>query len=182
MKTENRNNWMTWAIVVLAIMNISTIVTILYHYEAGKQEPVQTLTQQKSNTGSEKFSGRFFASQLSFNDEQMKKFRNINHDFRLQAHNITLDLAEKRQHMLIEMSASQSDTSRLNNLCDSIGYLHSKLKKSTYQYYLNIKSFCNGEQQVKLEQLVGEIFLNDGNMGLRGQQGKRGRMHRYNQQ
>ena len=31
MKPESKNRWMIWAIVILALMNISTIITILYH-------------------------------------------------------------------------------------------------------------------------------------------------------
>jgi hypothetical protein len=31
MKAENKHSFMVWAIVVLAIMNVSTLATILYH-------------------------------------------------------------------------------------------------------------------------------------------------------
>jgi hypothetical protein len=70
--------------------------------------------------------------------------------------------------MLIEMAAIKSDTSRLNMLSDSIGHLHSNLKKLTYGYYLDIKNICNPEQQKKLEQLFGEMFTNDAPMGFPG--------------
>jgi len=65
------------------------------------------------------------------------------------------------------MSAVKSDTSMLSALSDSIGYLHSDLKKLTYMYYLEIKGICDPEQQKKLEQLFGEAFSNDASTGTR---------------
>lgn len=62
-------------------------------------------------------------------------------------------------------------------LSDSIGYLHSNLKKLTYRYYIDIKSICNQEQQKKLEQLFGEIFASDMHMGQNGKGNPNGRRY-----
>ena len=77
--------------------------------------------------------------------------------------------------MLVEMSAVNSDTTRLNALSDSIGQLHSDLKKITYRYYLEIKGICSPDQQRKLEQIFGEMFTNDSQLGSPGSGGPRGR-------
>jgi hypothetical protein len=76
--------------------------------------------------------------------------------------------------MLTEMASAKSDTTKLNMLSDSIGYMHSRLKKLTYKYYLDIKIICNKEQQQKLEQLIREMFANDAPMGFPGRGGMRG--------
>jgi Spy/CpxP family protein refolding chaperone len=175
MKAENKHNLMVWAIVVLAVMNISTLATILYHqHQSGKSETgmLQDPKQLEANAG--KFSGRYFRDQLNLTNEQMERFREINPVFRLQARDITIELAQKRKQMLVEMAALKSDTSRLNALSDSIGHLHCNLKKITYRYYLDIKKICNPEQQRKLEQLFGEMFTNDAPMGFPGKGGPRG--------
>jgi Spy/CpxP family protein refolding chaperone len=176
MKSENKHNLMVWAIVALAVMNISTLVTILYHqHQSGKNETglLQDPKQLEANAG--KFSGRYFRDQLNLTNEQMEKFREINSVFRIKARDITIELALKRKQMLVEMAALKNDTSKLNALSDSIGHLHSNLKKITYHYYLEIKSICNPEQQRKLEQLFGEMFTNDAPMGFPGRGGPRGR-------
>ena len=67
--------------------------------------------------------------------------------------------------MLTEMSEKNCDTNKLNLLSDSIGYLHADLKKLTYKYYLDFKNICNEQQQEKLEQLFGEMFSSDVQMG-----------------
>ena len=175
MKTDNKYALMIWAIVILAIVNISTVATIMYHkYQSEKTETTSVSDQKQLEADSEKFSGRYFRDQLYLSREQMDKFSKINPVFRPKARDITIELAQKRKQMLIEMAAAKSDTLRLNALSDSIGQLHSNLKKITYRYYMEIKSICDQEQQRKLEQIFGEMFTNDSPMGYPGKGGPRG--------
>jgi Spy/CpxP family protein refolding chaperone len=175
MKTENRNSIMVWAIVVLAVMNISTILTVVYHKVQSDKATVGTGADTKqSETDSEKFSGRYFRDQLNLRSDQMEKFKALNPTFRPKVRFITMELAEKRKLMVAEMAAPTSDTLRLNALSDSIGQLHSELKKFTYRYYLGIKGICDPDQQIKLEQIFSEMFNNDSPMGSSGKGGPKG--------
>jgi hypothetical protein len=82
MKAENKHNLMVWAIVVLAVMNISTLATILYHqYQSGKMEINPVSDQKQLEADAEKFSGRYFRDQLSLSSEQMDRFRDFNPDY-----------------------------------------------------------------------------------------------------
>jgi Spy/CpxP family protein refolding chaperone len=178
MKTESKHNLMVWAIVVLAVMNVSTLVTILYHqYQTDKTDNSSLAGQKQLESDATKFSGRYFRDELNLSSEQMEKFREINPVFRQQARAITIGLAEKRLQMLTEMAAANSDRNKLNALSDSIGNLHSRLKKLTYKYYLDIKGICSKDQQKKLEQLFNEMFTNDLPMGFPGKGGPGGRQH-----
>ena len=178
MKIENKHNLMVWAIIGLVIMNLSTLITIAYHQRQSDKSLVSATADPKQlEVNADKFSGRFFRNQLNFSDEQMEKFRQINPLFRPKVREITIELAQKRQLMLREMSSVHCDTTRLNALSDSIGYLHSNLKKLTYRYYLEIKGICNSEQQKNLEILFSEVFNNDVTVSSPGQGGQRGRQY-----
>jgi hypothetical protein len=177
MKTENKNSLLIWAIVVLAIMNVSTIITVLYHKYQSDRIISSTVDAKQAEIDSEQFSGRYFRDELNMSNAQMEKFKVINPAFRPKARFITIELAEKRKQMLVEMATAKSDTSRLNALSDSIGQLHSELKRITYRYYLEIKDICNSEQQVKLEKIFGEMFSNDTPIGSSGKGGPRGWQH-----
>ena len=169
MRADTKRSMMVWAIVALLLMNISPLVTIVYHQrQSARVEMNPAVDQKQLEANAERFSGRYFHDQLNLTSEQTDKFRILNPVFRPKARQITIELAQKRKQMLIEMSNVKSDTSRLNAISDSIGYLHSSLKKITYKYYLDIKSFCNQEQQQKLEKLFEEMFTNDAPMGFSG--------------
>jgi hypothetical protein len=178
MRAVNRNNWMAWAIAVLAVMNLATLLTLVYHRNKFvKKEEVAIPYQPKSVNASVKYSGRYFRDELNLSYDQMKSFSEFNPEFRQAAMAINRDMAEKRHGMLIEMAKNNCDTNRLNVLSDSIGYLHAALKKSTYKYYINIKNICNRQQQIKLEHLFGEMFNNDIQMGQNGRGGQGGRRY-----
>lgn len=172
MKKENKYSVMAWAIVILAVLNVTTLATILYH-AYGENDIAPTLLKQDS-TENESFSGCYFRDKLSLDSIQMNNFREFNHEFRIQARNTAFELQEKRNRMFILMTGPGSDTAGLNMLSDSIGYLHSRLKKLTYRYYLDMKAICSEEQQQQLEELFREVFTADQQLGpgRRGQGGQ----------
>jgi hypothetical protein len=181
MKTENKYKLMVWAVVVLAIMNIATIITAIYHRNQISREKVPAgNTMNKVETTSAIYSGRWFRDQLNFNSDQMSRFVEFNPIFRENVRNINNDLNILRQKMLSEMAAEDCDSKRLNALSDSIGYLHADLKKVTYKYYLEIKNICDQQQQQQLELVFSSMFASDGRMGQYGKGGQHG-MHRGRQ-
>jgi hypothetical protein len=175
MIAENKYRWMIWVISVLVVMNLTTLITVIYkRSQLSESRPASITNPSIPESSSMKYSGRYFRDELDLSMEQMKRFSKFNPEFRQAAMSINIEMAEKRQEMLIEMAKSNCDTTRLNVLSDSIGYLHSALKKRTYKYYLNFKNICTQQQQVKLEQLFGEMFNNDIQMGQNGRGGQRG--------
>ena len=119
------------------------------------------MSRDYQESASAKFSGRYFRDHLGFNQQQMNRFVEFNPAFRRQIMHINTELAGQRRRMLLEMSTGTSDTSKLNQLCDSIGHLHASLKKYTYKYYLDIKNICDKQQKVKLGQMFDEMFAGD---------------------
>jgi hypothetical protein len=181
MKAVNKNNWMVWAIAVLAVMNLATLITVIYHKNKFVQKELADMPDRtKSESASFKYSGRYFMDELNLSNEQIKKFSEFNPEFRRKVMEINRSLDSKRHEMLVEMAEKDCDTNRLNLLSDSIGYLHASLKKQTYLYYMNFNRICNEEQQKKLEQLFGEMFRSDIQMGQHGRSGQGGR--RYGRQ
>ena len=176
MKPENRTRMMIWAIVVLAVLNITTILTIFYR----RHDPDAEITVPVSGTNvgensSVRFSGRWFRDELDLNSEQMNRFREFNPAFRQQVRDINAELNDLRQQMLDEMSSSDNDSVRLNMLADSIGYLHADLKVLTYRYYRDFKAIINGDQKEKLDNMFGEMFAADVQTGRYGPGGPYGR-------
>jgi len=169
MENNNKQKFLIWAVVVLVVMNISTLATIVYHNKASVKEVVREPAQLEADA--EKYSGRYFRDKLNLDQNQMDQFRRFNPVFRRQAMEVTRKLAENRREMLNEMAGSESDTTRLNALSDSIGILHSRLKKLTWNYYTDIKEICSSSQRELLEQLFTEMFINDLPMGYPGQGG-----------
>jgi len=182
MNAERKNLFMIWTIIALAVLNLTTIVTIFYYRNRNGQGTVnQEAGSIQSENASMRFSGRYFRDQLNLNAEQMDRFREFNPAFRQHVRDINFELSNIRRKMLNEMSSSVCDSDRLNLLSDSVGHLHADLKKLTYRYYLDFKEICNREQKEKLDKLFGEMFATDGHTGQYGPGGpdRRGRGRRF---
>jgi Spy/CpxP family protein refolding chaperone len=176
MKTENKYRWMIWAIAILVVMNLTTLITVMYN-KSKLSDNIQITNLSVAESSSMKYSGRYFRDELELSMEQMKKFSQFNPEFRQAVMAINRDMAEKRHEMLNEMAKNNCDTIKLNVLSDSIGNLHAALKKSTYKYYMNFKNICTQQQQEKLKQLFGEMFNSDIQIGQNGRGGQGGRRY-----
>jgi len=176
MKETGKNRWMVWAIIFLAIMNITTLLTILYHEnKSDMAEFVSAPVQEMSESSSIEYSGRYFRANLNLNRDQMNRFVEFNPEFREKAWRINVSLERVRHKMLTEMASKNTDNNKLDMLSDSVGYLHARLKKLTYRYYLDIKNICDKQQQKNLEQLFSKMFTSDVKMGHNGKGGPNGR-------
>ena len=169
MESNNKQKFLVWAVVVLAVMNISTLATIMYHNKTSVKQEVRESGHLE--TDAEKYSGRYFRDKLNLDQNQMDQFRMLNPVFRRQAMEVTSKLTEYRRKMLDEMAGSDVNATKLNALSDSIGFLHSRLKKLSWNYYSDIKEICNSSQQELLKQLFTEMFINDLPMGYPGKGG-----------
>ncbi|MDD2255668.1 MAG: hypothetical protein PHQ26_00600 [Bacteroidales bacterium] len=165
MQKSGHQSGMIWAIVLLAVMNVATLLSIFYHTQTSAQEQ-SAVVFRSSDTASTNLNGRFYRTHLNLDDQQMELFRSINRSFRYDAKRISLQLEQLRTSMLEEMSKKKSDTIRLDLLSDSIGHLHAELKHSTYRYYLEMQSICNDEQQAKLKDIFRALFTKETTGGL----------------
>ena len=167
---------MAWAIVVLVVLNVSTLATILYHVHVRQDSSAvgQTSNAPALEADTEKYTGRYFKDELGFDGDQMAEFRTFNHSFRMQARALTIGLAQKRAEMLEVMNKANADTMQLNKLSFEIGQMHCTLKVLTYKYYLNLKRTCKPEHQQKLYTIFKTMFQTDARMSFPGGKGMNG--------
>lgn len=183
MKPEKRQSWLIWIIAALAVMNIATVATVMYNRKRSEKEITARDTgRNQLQTPSFRYSGGYFSDELGLDEEQMERFGQINPVFREQVWNINNDLNRLRQRMFSEMSAKNPDPVKLDSFADSIGLMHSDLKKVTYRYYVEISSICDAKQKEKFDEMFGAMFINERGMGQygRGLQQGRGRGRQFN--
>lgn len=175
MKTGIKTSTLIWIIVTLVIFNVATLVTIYLQKDRSADVVNESSETATPDNSADRFSGRYFRDQLGLTGDQMAEFQHINPGFRQDARSINIALSGLRNRMLNEMSASDADTLKLNAISDSIGVLHSDLKKITFRYYIQLQEICNPEQNVKLQELFREMLGTDGPVGGQNRYGAQGR-------
>jgi len=153
----NKTNLLIWTVVLLVILNLTTIGTILYH---NYKENIDGKTIVLNTEGNNMLNGRFFRQNLGFNEDQMDAFRKANREFRPKANAIILQIDSLKSDMFTELKKTHSDTIRLNNLSRKTGDLHAELKIETNRFYLKMKSVCTPGQLKKLQITFTPLFRN----------------------
>jgi Spy/CpxP family protein refolding chaperone len=144
MSIYTRNRLLGFIIILLIALNISTIVTVRYrmkkHIESYDAD-VEHYQDQR---------GKHFREELNLDKEQFEKFKQYRKQYYPIVYNLQSKMHEKRLMLLEELSKENTDTVKLNEISREIGRMHTEMKIATNKYFINLKSVCTREQQLKL--------------------------------
>ncbi len=134
-----------WVIIILIVLNISTIGTIFYHNY--KVENFRKLDQKNYPV---QRTPKFFHHQEHFYGDRSDKHVKYINEYRSEARILAKKMQEKRVELLNHLSSDTTDTTYLNNLASEFGDLHRDLKLLTIDFYLKTKAVSTPEQQEEL--------------------------------
>lgn len=163
MITEQKFKILIWLVIVLAITNLSTIGTILWM----RYQPTSLCINPFKNNErmmNERDGGKgpWFMKQMELTDNQAEVFHQHTLWFKQNANQLADEMGNYREQMMTEMSATNPDTIKLNEIARQIGNNHAQLKQLSYQYFIKLKSACQPEQIEPLEQSFRHMMHHDG--------------------
>ena len=154
----NKTKLYGWIIVLLAVLNLTTIGTVVVHHIQHTQLEDAFTLDSENNV---RINGRYFKQELGFDSDQMQVFRTANRAFQPTARNLLSTIDSLKLAAFEELHHEQPDTLTLNQLAIEIGYQHGKLKQLTHHFYLQIKNTCNTEQALELQKVFSPLFRDD---------------------
>jgi len=146
-------------IALLAILNITTIATIVVHNN-NENKTTDTEASIIVEPETRPINGRYFRQELGFDDYQMEVFRQSHRTFHQQANHIIASIYLQKELMFKELQAENPDTAKLNMISKEIGLLHTQLKEKTVQFYLSLAKVCKVEQKEKMKEIFTPLFIN----------------------
>jgi hypothetical protein len=165
-----RNTVLIWAVIVLALMNLATVGTIIYHVETdGKtNDTIQLMVNDF------KLNNSIIAETLGLNANQTDDCKIILNEFRQAVREIHTGLNMNRAGLFVELQKEKPDTLVCNRFSNEIGELHKDLKIKTSHFYLQLKNLCPSGREENLHQLLAPLFYSENSFGQAG-----GRQHRF---
>ena len=147
-----KHNVLAWVIIILLVLLISVAGTILFNIEKGKK--------MHDGLRPEMFKDeKFLKDKLSLNDEQVKKFQEINitqEDFRRQ---MTGNMRKERKKIDSMLMLDNPDTGQIKSVITEITSLQSKMIEEHINTYLRMKKICNPDQQKKLSDIFKQMLI-----------------------
>jgi len=163
MITERKYRILLWAVIVLAVTNLTTIGTLVWmRYRPDLPRDERPMYNQNTPRGG------WFMNALELNDEQQASFQHHSRQFRENARQLAEEMNTLRQQMMQEMVAPTPDTIQLNKLSEQIGHNHAKLKQMTWKYFNNLRSCCPPDQLPTLENEFHRFMKHEGEGGRHG--------------
>jgi uncharacterized protein (DUF2344 family) len=154
MKTELKSRILIWSVILLSLLNISTIATIYFKNRVFSSTEESIIIDPESSP----LNGRYLREKLNFDREQVAIFREESRKFR-QSANVVIEKLNKNKLLLFqEIHSENPDRIKTKKYSDSIGIAHSQLKELTVDFYLGIRKNCNDQQAKKLEAIFMPLF------------------------
>lgn len=150
MKTLNKPAYLWIIIAFLAVSNIATISTILYHrqlmIEANKPSVGDIQKKNYSPRAWQRMHGN-----LGLCDKQSQVFKAEHRCFRAQADSLIQAMRVQKVIYDAALLSEHVDTLKLEQASVELGKLHTKMKMAAAELYFALDSVCENEQKTILK-------------------------------
>ncbi len=145
------------AIIILALLNVASLVTI-WTIVGRFHDNERTTGRMIRNFKDREHFKAIVAEELQLNPEQREHFRIANEQFRERSRSILRPYHASKRAMLEELSKPFPDTSLIRSLTDSLGLRQSQLELATAGYFMELKGFCTPEQRKRFPELFHKMM------------------------
>ena len=148
METFKKHRIIKWLNILLLIINISAFTTILVI----NQVPASDVIDDKFS------SDEFLKKELNLTEEQYQTICELDAKI-FRVYQSLLDIqCETHFKLLDELLCEHPSHERLDSIAKIIGRLHTGIKRQTIKHFINIKSICDEDQIVLLDQLLIDMM------------------------
>ena len=148
-----QKRFMTWAIIILVILNLSALATMLF-FVYPKPLPPPPPPQER---GQEEVQ-YFLKKELNLSEEQAKQFRELGEQHNMQSRSVQNETHRFKREIMDELFASQPDTVKVERLANEIGIKEAEKEKLLFHHFMDLASVCDQEQKEKFKALIHDLL------------------------
>ncbi len=148
---DKKNRLLTWALIVLIVVNLSALGSFFFF-----TRPAPPEADSFCQTGGQPC--KTFRDQLGLTEEQTGRVNTINDRYTAVAEPLAARIREARSEILTELDTVSPDTSRLQALVSEISRLQAEIQHENIRQYLALKEVCDSGQAHRLSALYREMY------------------------
>ena len=156
-----RNKILTWAVIVLFLMNLGTIAALVWNTNKLKnleKPPIDIPFPHKKGF---KMSD-FIKEELKFNPQQCILFDTIDSMYRNKTGQLFEQMHLLRVQMMQEITSKNPDSAKLYSLARQLGDNHVIMKLNTFRLYFDMAKICNAQQKEQLKEMFRKMIEFEG--------------------
>ncbi|MFW6369992.1 MAG: Spy/CpxP family protein refolding chaperone [Bacteroidota bacterium] len=170
-----RRNILIWALIILVVLNISTLVTIWLMNRPAIAPAGPVLPSDMEFRGV----NHFIRNELAFTEAQWQQFTGLRQRNMVETRNLMQEMQDLRQDMFDELISKNPNEKKLEKIGREMGETHSALKINSMQFFTEVHKICTSEQKQKLNRLYQELKNMPENRGNGRGDGRQRRGHRW---
>lgn len=152
-------------IIILAILNVSAIVAIIYHL---RSEHRLARTENREDARDR---GKHLSDKIGFDKVQAVQFDTLRADFGRKTKAIMTSIQDKKLEMLNEFTSDNPDTTKLYRLTVEIGSLHVQMRRLSIEHFMDVKKICTPEQKTRFLDLFRNMMKMEEGPGFNHRRG-----------
>jgi len=164
MYTQNKNRLIFWSLILLVIVNLSTLATFFTFNRHTEDMTCDAMQPQ---------CGMAFKSELGLSQEQLMKVDLINSDYNTVSSPIVNEIRNIRSDILDELSSEEPDTLYISQKSIELCDFQLNLQQANFTQFLDLKKVCDPEQAQRLSALYRELY------GCASMGNGKSRMHKH---
>lgn len=147
-------------VVVVTLINLGTLATIFYQLREVKKNHEVNRDNLEVNLPDDA-APAFMMREIGFDARQRQQIHKSKQQLSRDVMPMLGELRRLNAELTEEVMQKDTDTLKLNMLCEEIGNMHARMKRQTSRHLLNIKHIASPEQNQKLQEFYREM-LNKG--------------------
>lgn len=171
MKTMSTNRIILWALIFLAIINITALLSFFLLARNTSSTPAKDERNQQ---------GGALKTELSLTDAQEEKVKIINGEYKIQSEPIVDSIKSAKSRLLEELSKENTNAQTITSILKDLGMHQNNLQQANVKQFLALKQVCTPEQTQKLSGIYAELYGCSANGNGEGKGMKH--RHRYGKQ
>lgn len=142
-----------WTIILLVVLNISTISMLWLNQKnrPGVPPPLRALRQDQRTL-------QFLQKELNLTDAQIQQYDQLRQAHAHQTRGLINDIRGLKQKMMDEIFNDEPDSTKAMEIAGLIGEKQTEVERMTFNHFLDLKELCGKDQIGKLKGLIDEFF------------------------
>jgi Spy/CpxP family protein refolding chaperone len=150
-------------VIFLAGTNVAVVVTYQRHLRAEHKANSTKIELPDTQIG------KFFQEELNLTSEQQEKFREFRRKYNRSANKVMHEMSDIRNEMAQNLKPINPNRDKLERLAEDLGQKHKTLKGLTFDYYQDLQSILDKEQQEKMSLIFQSMLTSEGDAKTPGQ-------------
>jgi len=150
-----KNRLLFWGIVLLVLMNVSSLATVWYQQRQRAELPQEPMRPPRDVAD-------FLKRRLELSPAQAEEMVQLQQQHFQTARTLRNEIRELKQSLFDELTGEAADSARVDSIAAQIGRKHSELEKLTFYHFRDIRCLCPPEKKKHLEALMHDVFHSRG--------------------